>query len=77
MINKAVLKKNDIFIIVLGLPLNAQKTTKLIRSMYQILVVFVVKCLENVLKSATAGSWPELKVHIPFVKNFYDYFGEI
>ncbi|KRX87784.1 hypothetical protein T4E_6490 [Trichinella pseudospiralis] len=28
-------------------------------------VVFVVKCLENVLKSATAGSWPAFKVHVP------------
>ncbi|KRX87794.1 hypothetical protein T4E_10228 [Trichinella pseudospiralis] len=55
------------FIIVLGLPLNVQKTTKLIRSMYQIFVVFVVKCLENVLKSATAGSWPAFKVHVPSV----------
>ncbi|KRY99116.1 hypothetical protein T4B_10558 [Trichinella pseudospiralis] len=35
--------------------------------MFQMVVVFVVKCLENVLKSATAGSWPAFKVHVPSV----------
>ncbi|KAL1236001.1 ATP synthase subunit b,plastid [Trichinella pseudospiralis] len=37
-------------------------------SKLQMVVAFVDKCLENVLKTATVGSWPAFKVHVPSVK---------
>ncbi|KRZ01885.1 hypothetical protein T11_2537 [Trichinella zimbabwensis] len=36
-------------------------------SMFQMVAVFVDKCLDNVLKGATVGSWPAFKVHVPSV----------
>ncbi|KRZ05095.1 hypothetical protein T11_6862 [Trichinella zimbabwensis] len=34
---------------------------------FQMVAVFVDKCLDNVLKGATVGSWPAFKVHVPSV----------
>ncbi|KRZ05088.1 hypothetical protein T11_6862 [Trichinella zimbabwensis] len=36
-------------------------------SRFQMVAVFVDKCLDNVLKGATVGSWPAFKVHVPSV----------
>ncbi|KRY65198.1 hypothetical protein T4A_5117, partial [Trichinella pseudospiralis] len=36
-------------------------------SMFQMVAVIVDKCLEMVLKTATVGSWPPVKVHVLFV----------